>query len=281
MVRGRLIGNSGSGNAAGEVIEVRGGHLTTSQTWYANPLIYRVNQRRHSPLVGVQQSRRPGVLTIGPGTTIEFANNCGVAVGYSGYYYAAFVCDGTAGSPVTLTAVTKAPGSWTGVYYTATTISAQSRMDYTRVEYAGQTNGANVLCESASPILSNCTFAGSSVNGVRCSGAVTPVIQNCTSSGNLQDGLDLQSNSSTVTSCRFTGNGRYGLWADTGCSAAHITNCIGDGNVSYPFSLAANSVRAMESGNTGSGNTAGDVIEVRADHVTTSQTWVPNPLIYE
>ena len=230
MIQGRLTGNSGSGNATGNVIEVRGGNVKASQTWTANPMVYRVTTAN----VAVYLTGGLAVLTLPAGTTVEFASGFGLTIGTTSTgWIGALVCAGEAGSEVVLRAASGASGGWPGVTFQSKIDTAQTVMTYCRIENGGQTTNANVTCAAAGPTFTNCVISGSSGRGIYGDDSALPLIEDCT----------------------FTSN------------------------VGYPISVYCNAAGGL-TGNTGSGNGAGNVIEVRGGRVDTSQTWAPNPMIY-
>ncbi|MEN6613181.1 MAG: right-handed parallel beta-helix repeat-containing protein, partial [Armatimonadota bacterium] len=230
-------GNSGIGNGSGDVIAVRGGDITTSQTWIAQPLTYRVIG--DIVVYGVQNdSTQPSVLTLDAGAVVRFNSNCGLDIGrdHYGWWYGALACAGTEGNGVLLSSSSDSPaaGSWQGVRFYAGTRSDLSNMTYTTVEYGGQGTNGGINCYSSNPTISNCT---------------------------------LQYNSG------------YGIYSDDG-AVPYIADCVLNSNGSYPISVYCNNIQGRLTGNTGSGNVSGDYIAIRGGSVTTSQSWIPQPLVY-
>jgi hypothetical protein len=255
---GGVHGVSGAGNVAGDVIEIRAGDVTTSQTWSPNPLIFRATGDVTVRSATINNLNAAAVLAIAAGTTVEFAGNCGLYVGrYNlGRYHGALVCQGEPGNEVLLTAVTRDPGNWEGVRFQPEAYGARSRVEYTRIEYAGQTNLANVYCQSSDPTLANCTLALGSGYGAYCT-ASNALISGCAIQGNANSGVYITGASPRVTNCAIVDNdGASGGGVYVTAASPTIANNIVAFNASGIFKSGTGT--AVLNNNCVYGNTAYD-----------------------
>ena len=217
-----LTGNTGSGNTA-DGIEVRGGSVTTSQTWHAQSLPYIVsgNVTVYGSSGGESSA---AVLTLEPGCVLEFKPNSGVCVGYphpNYSYWGGLVAQGTSGSPIRFTALSGTSGGWNGIFFTDYAAGARCVLDHCIVEYAGQTYSnsfgsnlsASIYLYSASPTIANTIIADGFGDGLYCYYA-----------------------SPAVTGCDISRNTKNGVYADDG-SAPTISGCSLDNNTQYPISV--------------------------------------------
>ncbi|MBC8478281.1 right-handed parallel beta-helix repeat-containing protein [bacterium] len=159
-------------------------------------------------------------LTIPAGTTLQFATNSSLNIGYSWNSPGELQALGTEMEPIVFTSQDGLPGGWNGLYFADASDynGAVSTMEYCQVVNAG-TYGVRFYATTQPALLDNCTFSNASGSGVayeRCYDQL-PVITNSTISGNGQwpvvlIGSALPSISSTVmvdngyTEFNFTGN---------------------------------------------------------------------------
>lgn len=183
--------NIGTGNTSGDVIEVRGGDLIGNHTWHLNDLEYRVTG--DIVVRAPDRSGVPGILTIVPGCTLRFAPSTGLISGFDsyGWYYGQIVADGTPEDPITFAAVDAAAGHWKGVYLRPGTTSAGTVFDNCVFEDAGAEWNAALYCASASPTVTNSSFARSSGYGIYADDGSRPVVQSCSfeENGNFPIGV--------------------------------------------------------------------------------------------
>ncbi|MCE5324772.1 right-handed parallel beta-helix repeat-containing protein [bacterium] len=261
-VLGRLNGNTGSDNASGDVVVVRGGAVTTSQTYLNEPLPYRVTSAIE--VYGVQNdATQPCILTIGPGTTVEFNSGCYIVLGriFYGPWYGALVCAGTNNEHIVLTGATETPGSWNGIYFKDQTDDADSVLEYTEIRYAGTSYSANIRCQAASPTITNCVLTDSSAwaiycdedaspqltgniitdcnGGIRTSGA-SPTITNNTIVYNTGTQPAISASSSTTDiSNNIVAFNNYGIYVSGGTVTLHCNDVYSNTNYQYSGISAA------------------------------------------
>jgi cysteine-rich repeat protein len=191
----------------------------------------------------------PGVtLTLQPGATLSFATNDVMVSGANTSraelrVAGTLVAAGTSMSPVTLTSVGTAAGSWYGVEFLST--ATGSRLEQAVVERgidcvrhastAAQTvtdvtvrncssTGIRVL--AGSPTLQAVRGSGSPM-GIRIESGGSAVIENCLLTNNTGYGIYIGQNSgstdSTIVHCTLDQNGSYGIYHDSGSSARTLT----------------------------------------------------------
>ncbi|MCQ9205401.1 MAG: hypothetical protein NG737_03720, partial [Omnitrophica bacterium] len=134
-----------------------GGDITTDTTWTlaGSPYIVTSNIAVKYP----SYNSSTAILTIQPGVEIRFNSGTGLTVGrYDTFmtiknYYGAINAQGTSAAPVIFTsnAQTPSPGDWKGIYFTNATKDDLTILDHCIIEYAGDTNNANVYFDSAVP----------------------------------------------------------------------------------------------------------------------------------
>jgi len=115
-------------------------------------------------------------LTIQPGVVVKFQPSTGIFVGRNGYplnYRGALNAQGTISESILFTsnAPTPAAGDWKGIYFRPGTNDGLTILDYCTVEYAGETNNANMYFNSASPVqfMNNLTISKGSGYGIYAS----------------------------------------------------------------------------------------------------------------
>ncbi len=213
-----IVGNTGSGNAPADEIEVRSGHVTADQTWHLNAMPYRV---QGDVLVRyVDTSGTPTTLTIEPGCVLKFAAGAYLRTGYSyyGWHIGKLVAQGTSVKPITFTSVEAGQGKWGGIVFQDGTADVATILDRCVVE-----NGVNnITCQSSNPTITNCTIRNGSGYGIHADDSSAP----------------------TVHHNVFTGNANYpiGLYPDRAgfCSLAANT---GTGNLTNEIEIRGGDVR--------------------------------------
>ncbi|HOW35736.1 MAG TPA: FlgD immunoglobulin-like domain containing protein, partial [Candidatus Omnitrophota bacterium] len=150
-------GNTASGNGLANSIELRVGRVgNNSTTWPNTGLSYLVTGDIYIYYYSGYQDGNV-TLTIAPGVRITFNQSAGLYVGGGGVNNSekrgALNAQGTVAEPIIFTSSlqTSAPGSWKGIYFQDRTDDALTQLNYCTIEYAGETNNANVYLNSASP----------------------------------------------------------------------------------------------------------------------------------
>jgi parallel beta-helix repeat protein len=211
-VLGRFTGNVGSGNGLGDVIEVRAGDVSTDQTWDRDGLPYLVTGGDVN-VTGWNAMAHP-VLTLSAGVELRFSQGCGLVVGpmvYSG----SLICEGEPGAEVVLTAASGQPGGWKGLTFEE---AGEGALTHCRVEYGGETTGANILGQSGRVVaIAECLVRGAAGDGVALGsgyyGAQSQLttLTDCTVCENTGNGIVLTNSLPTVTSCQVLQNGGSGV----------------------------------------------------------------------
>jgi hypothetical protein len=180
----------GAGNVYnGAPINVDGGTVATSATWL-NP---------GTPIVVTETIRVEGttspILTLSPGTLLQFAANTALFVGYGNP--GQLLATGTATAPIVLTskATTPGPGDWDGIQLYNGTANG-TKLAYLKLDYCGTANGGCI--EGTSGVktgfvtIDNVTIdhVGAKGNGIIENGAASNFkITNCTfPAGAIQTG---------------------------------------------------------------------------------------------
>ncbi len=139
-------------------------------------------------------------LTIEPGVVVKFDPNATLFVGHpTTNRFGAINAQGTQANSIIFTAnsATPASGSWEGIYFRDNTNDSLSTLNFCIVEYAGQTNNANVYISGASPTISNCTISHSSSYGIvilhTTSSPTSPNLNNNIYTDNSIDGIRITS----------------------------------------------------------------------------------------
>ncbi len=136
------------------------------------------------------------VLTIDPGTTLEFTSN-GV-FNIAGQFNAL----GTASQPILMTGVTQAPGAWRGLKIIGGTTKALAQLDYVTLEDAGAFSVSSVEVQNGNLIVHD------------------SIIRN-----SVNDGIRIDNNAgASILNSQVTGNGQYGIRNLTPAQAVLATN---------------------------------------------------------
>ena len=178
-------------------------------------------------------------LTIDPETVLKFDSHTGMVVACPNQH--AFMADHVI---FTSDAQTPSPGDWYGISFGGGSASRTPRDQLSNcvIEYGGK-YGANIYCQDASPILTDCTIRFSSGSGIQSSeyghsGKTVPAI----------------------TGCIIRDNAKYGI-SYTGLGKPTIQNNRIFDNGACPLHISAAGLNENTVHNTCSGNTP-DVIEV-------------------
>jgi len=161
-------------------INIDGGFVTTTATWI-NP---------GTTIVVTDDIRVEGpaspILTLSPGTVMQFATNQSLWVGYT--EPGQLIAVGTATAPIVLTsrAATPGPGDWEGIHLWPDTANG-TKLGYLKLDYCGTPNGA---CIEVDPAVKTGFAAidhviidhvGAQADGIIASGTTSSIpITNCT-----------------------------------------------------------------------------------------------------
>ncbi|NLK51572.1 MAG: hypothetical protein GX295_03885 [Syntrophomonadaceae bacterium] len=245
---GRFENNTGSGNGSnndGNRIIINTSTMTIPSyisptknlTLYANTIPYWVEQHltvgnglTTNLRAGVTAtfprgiSLNSGTLELNPGSTVKMGKDSLFNISNQG----TLLAQGTAAQNVLITSAEANParGDWSGIGF-MDTASADSRLDYTTVEYGGKYYSGNVRLgwnwqpvPAGTPIISNCTIRYSSSAGISVGHASTPVIQNCRIENNeygittddaRNEGTGSQVTLTASPGNTFTGNAQYDI----------------------------------------------------------------------
>jgi hypothetical protein len=173
-----LLGNNAASGNGANSIAVQGGTLSQNGTWLRDEIPYTLQ----TDLVVATNS----VLTIAPGTTVQFADINGDL-----WVDGALVAQGTATQPIRFTTdkPRPVPGSWAAIILRNRT--APSLFQHCAFEWGGYSRNANMELLGASPLISDCVFRISA-----------------------GDGLFAQNSSSVVLRSQFVNNARDGIRVD-------------------------------------------------------------------
>jgi hypothetical protein len=216
---------------APDAIELEG-NVSRSQTWPNLGIPYVVNDH-----VNVESATSPR-LTLSAGTVLRFGRDYGLYVG--GDFPGELIVDGTAASPILLTAdsASPTPGHWRGVHLKHQS-SGTSRISHATIEYAGASGSVGT---------GNLNVYGNFGNG-----GARPVINNVV----VQKGSE------------------YGAYVvNDGAFGPGSTVLTARDNGSYAIGVEPNYVGSIPTGGTFSGNTP-NAVEIPSGRVITTQTW-PN-----
>jgi hypothetical protein len=241
-------GDGVDNNCDGEVDEAcpieHCGYISADETWEANEGGHVV-----TCAVYVSDSKAP-VLTIEDGATVYFQPGTILYVGYPGY--GDLRVEGTS-SGVTFTsdAASPAPGDYYGLYLYKEASSATDIEGLT-IEYAGQGAGALYMY------------------------LVDPEVRDSTIRYSGSAGMYLYYAEPTITGTEISDNDGTGIECYNATCIDETADSFADntitGNGGYPITLYANSVAALDSSNSFTGN-ALDAIHIRGGTVVDSSTW--------
>ncbi|MEW6620414.1 MAG: right-handed parallel beta-helix repeat-containing protein [bacterium] len=240
----KVVNNTFSNNNP-NAIEVLSDTINTSGTWTDQGVPYIITGD-----VYVKGAATP-TLTIEPGVVVKFNQYTNLEIG--GNYANEF--GKLIANSATFTANgTTTKGYWDGIcFYDKAEDS--SILNNCLIEYGGYGNLGNIYCDSASPIITNCTIGSSSNNGIYC----------VNSSPNITDNTILA-------------NDTYGIYCYNADSSPDISDNTFTNNNNYPIRIGANSVRKVVN-NTFSNNNP-NAIEVLSDTINTSGTWTDQGVPY-
>ncbi len=214
-----LTGNVFSGTGANSRIEILGETVPDSGTWQNLGLPYQVV----SGVVAVAgTSTVPSTLTIAPGVTVRFASATRLTVATTSLQ-GSLIAVGTPAQPITFTTASASPlpGQWRGLLFDSLTVDATARLEHCVVEYAGQTENANVFVSNAAPVIEHCILRrGSGAGLLMTSAAPRARFNSLVDNGTY--GAQLQSTSTpTLQHNIITGNTSGGI-NQTGTNIADV-----------------------------------------------------------
>jgi hypothetical protein len=170
-VRELGTGNDFTGNAAGkDVIQIFQGTVETTCLWRDQGVPYRVPDGNY---VSVGTQVGSAVLTIEPGTVIQFGLEAAFSIGY--VIYGGLIAVGTVSEPIIFTSAqaNPQPGDWSDLYFGFDAISAQCQLSHCVIEYGGG-RGQNIWLDSAVPTITDCEINHSADWGISLSGSEYP-----------------------------------------------------------------------------------------------------------
>lgn len=241
---GRFENNTGSGNGSNNdgnriVIDTNNWTISPNKNLqlYKNSIPYWINQRLSvdtgitvnlaSDATAISYngiSLNGGTLELDPGSTVKMGKDSHFTVSNQG----TLLARGTAAQNALITSAeaAPAPGDWSGICFTDTA-SANSRLEYTTVEYGGKDYCGNVRLgwnygpvPAGTPLISNCALRYSSTAGISAGHASTPVIQGCrienneygiTTDDSRNEGLGGTVTLTASPDNTFTGNSKYDI----------------------------------------------------------------------
>ncbi len=172
-VREMGAGNGFTGNAAGKnAITVFYGGVETSGTWRDHGVPYRIPDGHG---VGIGSQTGTAVVTIEPGTVIQFGDDAYLHVGYT--VAAGLIAEGTVANPITFTSAqaNPQPGDWRHIYISGSVVDAQVRFAHCVIEYGGGPGAAeSIAIEDALPTITNCAINYSGGWGISLGGGEYP-----------------------------------------------------------------------------------------------------------
>ena len=139
-------------------------------------------------------------LTIAPGNTLRFDNDCTLKVGDDSNDGGELYAVGTPDSIITFTSLNDSIGGWTGIYFA---------------------DGSN--SSTCSSNLTYCNIENGEDYNIYCYNTDEPTMDHITSSNSLLCGLRLNNSSPTATISRFVNNEQYGVYLQ-GSSNPNIGN---------------------------------------------------------
>jgi hypothetical protein len=198
----------GAGNVFNSAtINVDGGTVKSTSSWInpATPIVVTSTLR-------IEGTASP-ILTLAPGTIMQFDTDVGLWVGYSGA--GQLVAEGTAAATIVMTskAVTPGPGDWAGVQLWDGTANG-TKLAYVKIDYCGAAN-------------SGCIHATSGVKSDRVTiDHVTIDHVGAKANGIVEEGADSRFK---ISNCTFPAGaiqaGQYAIYVDAASFAAiDITN---------------------------------------------------------
>jgi hypothetical protein len=212
------VGSSYLDNDAGAA-ELRGGVVTTTQTWRDIGAPWIVTDD-----IDVGGDASP-ILTLEANVRLRFAPGKAFTIG-AGQESGGLRTQGSAGAEVVLTAASQTRGGWNGVIIQQASARLTS-LSYTDIEYAGAaTQKAALVINGSQPVLQNVAVRDSSTDGIAIISANVAIVPEfgagstaIVSKSNTGVGLRIPANAiGTVPAdgCDFGGNGVSGVLVENG-----------------------------------------------------------------
>ena len=209
--------------------------ITENATWTeaGSPYIVTKMVTIKSPIYNQDYDAGPYVkLTIEPGVVVKFEEGAGLKVGVGRpgeHFHGALYAKGTKEKPIIFTSNSNdpQPGDWKGIYFTCDTINRESFLGNCTIKYAGAEISAadrvkikaGILCEKASPTISNCTIINTMGDGIALHHYYegwqfsAPLIEGCVIANNTGCGINVSEDRTahypTIIDNIFKNNGSY------------------------------------------------------------------------
>ncbi|MBN2379273.1 Ig-like domain-containing protein [candidate division WOR-3 bacterium] len=160
-------GNSFTGNTQDFVL-IHGGDVTTTGTWANLGVPYEIESD-----ISIGDAGKNPVLTIAPGSTLEFQSGIEFYVGYTAP--GGLIADGTSDWITFTSAVTpRAKGDWQGIEFYGMSIDAECKLKGCKIEYAGADEYGNVYIADALPEITGDSLGYSEGYGIYLDGTEFP-----------------------------------------------------------------------------------------------------------
>lgn len=190
------------------------------------------------------------VLTIEAGVVVK--GNAGARLTINAPDKGTLDVNASATNPVRFTSNGPATrGFWSGLYFGSAAGATPSRVNYAVVEYAGST----------SPLRGGITSFAQSVR-----------FDVLTIRENLGAGIVINAGSVSINGSEITSNGGPGINA-VGGTSLYFTTTRFTNNSGYAVTMPPEMLLSTRGGNTATGNTGGNALEIRAGTITSNSTW--------
>jgi len=204
---------------------VEGDSVEITCTWEEPGIPYQVRGDLYI-LKASGSPTQPCVLTLTPGTVIEFDENCGVVVG-GATRKGGLVAEGTINDSI-IFEFSGFPGGthWDGITFYDNASDTACRLSYCRIDEGGTSLNASLYIHNSNPEIIHTVISRSSNMGIYSFGGARPELQHCTIKDNTTIGCYLNLTSSILPdmdSCQFEENGNHGLYI-AGTYGPDITN---------------------------------------------------------
>lgn len=152
-------GNTYTGNT-NNAVYVNGGPVTTSGTWTNQGVPYVLGGN-----VNIGSNANNPVVTIAPGTTVQFNPDVELYAGYS--EAGGLIADGTSGQITFTSSVSSpAPGDWESISFYEYSIDASCMLRNCTIEYGGSAGYGNIYIADAMPTIENDSIGYSAGYGI-------------------------------------------------------------------------------------------------------------------
>ncbi len=284
------------------LIMVRGDTIDTDTSWKNHGIGYRVEE--HVIVQGQDGVDNVTTLTIEAGLTLYMGPMGRFTVGDDAdpNLPGALIVDGTQEEPVEITIDSQypSPAFWYGITFADYADDTLSELNHCLIEYGGRDGIYNIMCNSSSPVLNNCTSRDGDGPGVYCSGDAQPVLTGCILDhntgcgfesddsspelydcviyGNGSSGCCIGGNSLPVVSgCRIYANNGYGINVESMLAMPLLIDNVLDYNNNYAVHVFAGHVGQIQGINAYDGNLI-DKIYVESEIISEDSTWTENAI---